>query len=609
MTKFIFYLFICLTLPVSAFATVSISAHVNTTHISLEDEVELVITVEGDRGHSTPSIDSIKDFTVLSTGTSNNFSFINGQMSSSKKYIYVLMPLKKGNFTLGPFETTYDGQVFQSNKIELQVTDSSDDASNTSPPYMGQENHPALTNDQAQQIQEKLRPFWISVDISNKSPFVQEQVLYTFRFYTAVEVGRLQLELPKFDDFKIEEVVPEKKYYQNINGQRYLVSEKVFSLFALKSGKLPIEETVLVAEVPDISQHQDNLFNDPFFNFGFRSRSMKTKRLRTKPLTLNVQPLPADQPNGFTGLVGEFQLDTQLSPKTLKVGDSATLTLELKGKGNIFEAYLPKREIVSNDFKVYDDKSKLDLLRTDKGVEGTKTFKKALVPVTDGTKRLNLEELYYFNPSSKNYEPLGMPDFTLLVNPNTDEKLNKVTNNDEKQTSVANPTINIAKDIAPPKDILESPSNVLSILGKVLLFITVIIGPLLSVIALLQKRIALLRSASLSSNQKGAYKTFKKKIATVLDSNSPSVDKCQQILNILKKYLEEKFGEPTGHLTVLDILSMLQSKNISSENISAIKKHLQYLESCLYGKVDQKSQFDGEIMQIIQSVAKIDSEA
>ena len=65
-------------------------------------------------------------------------------------------------------------------------------------------------------------------------------------------------------------------------------------------------------------------FNDPFFGFS----ETVPKVFSTDPITVMVQPLPAQgRPAGFNNLVGRFSLDSDVSTKKLKVGESLTLTL------------------------------------------------------------------------------------------------------------------------------------------------------------------------------------------------------------------------------------------------------------------------------------------
>ena len=74
----------------------------------------------------------------------------------------------------------------------------------------------------------------------------------------------------------------------------------------------------------------DSFFNDPFFSSG-RPRAVTSEALELKVLPLPQQGRPAD----FSGLVGRYQLESNLEPKQVKAGESATFTVELKGRTHL----------------------------------------------------------------------------------------------------------------------------------------------------------------------------------------------------------------------------------------------------------------------------------
>ena len=57
--------------------------------------------------------------------------------------------------------------------------------------------------------------------------------------------------------------------------------------------------------------------------------------LETKPISVDVRPLPEDAPVDFSGAVGQFELTASLSEVEGKVNEPVTLIVDITGTGNI----------------------------------------------------------------------------------------------------------------------------------------------------------------------------------------------------------------------------------------------------------------------------------
>ena len=81
------------------------------------------------------------------------------------------------------------------------------------------------------------------------------------------------------------------------------------------------------------------MLDDPFFG----QNRLERRVIRTEPLSVTVKPLPPFDGKGqFSGLVGAFQIQSQVDKTTLNVGESATLSVTVSGTGNIMDAAAPE---------------------------------------------------------------------------------------------------------------------------------------------------------------------------------------------------------------------------------------------------------------------------
>src|SRR5690606_23323967 len=130
----------------------------------------------------------------------------------------------------------------------------------------------------------------------------------------------------------------QKNYYKVIKGQRYRVIEMNEVLVPLKHGRLSINPVVLKVRIPAPDEpkrrRRRSLFDDPFFDNVFGGRRVVQRTVRSEALTVNVKPLPK-KPKTFSGLVGSFELNADLSKAELATSDTATLSIVISGQGVI----------------------------------------------------------------------------------------------------------------------------------------------------------------------------------------------------------------------------------------------------------------------------------
>ncbi len=87
----------------TAAAAVSVTAELSRDRVAIGGQLLLSVTVEGDQASlPTPKIPPIDAFNVYASGTSQSLNFVNGHMSSSVVYTYVLAPRAVGKFKIPP---------------------------------------------------------------------------------------------------------------------------------------------------------------------------------------------------------------------------------------------------------------------------------------------------------------------------------------------------------------------------------------------------------------------------------------------------------------------------------------------------------------------------
>ncbi|MGB6639423.1 MAG: BatD family protein [Thermoanaerobaculia bacterium] len=404
-------------LPVAAAAQERIQASVDRAEISEEDQILLQITIEGSRG-AEPTLPELPDFDVFSRGQSTQMSFVNGRMSSSVSYSYSLVPKRSGSFQIGSATVELDGEVHSSSPITVRVLAASE--------------QPAESRD-----------LFLSAKVSTRSAFVGQQIVYTWRFYRRVQIGNARVDSMEFDGFTVEDLGEVREFQTKVNGVEYLVSEIRRALFPQEEGNLVIPPSRLSCEVLVRSSRRRRSLIDDVFG----SASRQTKVLRTKPIEIEVRTLPTAPP-GFSGLVGDFELEAGLSKQELQVGESVTLRLTVKGSGNVQMIGAPELPEMPA-FKVYDDKPDGAIERSGATLSGYRSYRKALVPLEAGDLAVPPMSLTFFDPETESFRTARTEALPLVVRPAQGEEELRLTESMAPGTGKVAVRI-LADDILPP---------------------------------------------------------------------------------------------------------------------------------------------------------------
>jgi BatD DUF11 like domain len=101
---------------------VTFTASVDKNVVEMGEQFELTFELNGSKGGGNFRPPAFTDFIALSgPNQMSNMQFINGAMSVSTSYGYVLQPRGEGKFTIGPASITVDGKQMQTQPITIEV--------------------------------------------------------------------------------------------------------------------------------------------------------------------------------------------------------------------------------------------------------------------------------------------------------------------------------------------------------------------------------------------------------------------------------------------------------------------------------------------------------
>ncbi|HEX4959200.1 MAG TPA: BatD family protein [Thermoanaerobaculia bacterium] len=252
---------------------------------------------------------------------------------------------------------------------------------------------------------------FLRAEIEPQQPVVGQQVLYTIYLYTREDVAAVSpTGVPNFKGFWVHDVpIPQQPPMEmlEVGGRRYgrvpLIQK---ALFPLRAGRFLVEPATVDLTI----EHYDRNFF-----FGPAVSHPETVRLHTEGQALAVQPLPPAPP-GFAGAVGQLALSARLEPRQVRLGEAATLTVQLGGSGNLQGLAEPKVAPPAG-LTLYppQQEGKDEIAGTT--IRSRRSWSYVVVPGRTGRFHVEPPQVTYFDPAAREYRTAKAPAMELTALP------------------------------------------------------------------------------------------------------------------------------------------------------------------------------------------------
>lgn len=383
-------------------ADIQISASLDRQQVAMGEQAVLNVTVSGNVSNlPAPQPPGLSEFQISNAGTSQSFSWVNGQASARVIHTYILTPNQVGKFTIPPFRLTVEGQTLETQPLPLEVV-KGNAAAVPSPGASTQGGAPASQAPVA----------FVQGRLDKESAYVGEQITYSFRLYNrAAFLRQPQYQPPDTTGFWNEDLPPQRNFNESVKGVGYQVVEVRTALFPTHTGKATVGAATLNITLQNFST--DPFAADFFQNF---FGGGQTRALRSDPVSVQVKALPSPAPAGFQGAVGDYALRAELDKSKIQVGQPLTLSLTVSGKGNI-KAIPDIRLPAFTNFRTFDANAATNIEKKDYRVQGSKVFKTVLIPTASGKLSIPPVSFVYFNPGTQSYKTLTTKPIEIEVQP------------------------------------------------------------------------------------------------------------------------------------------------------------------------------------------------
>jgi hypothetical protein len=402
-----FILIAMLTIAGGAAQAVQVVAQVDQRDIYVGEKFSYHIIIDGDNKPGQVDLAPLAAYSPQSAGnqdiSQSMISIVNGQTTQNvtKRFVmsWQLLINKQGRAVLPSVTVTVDGQTFETNQVEVNILAPG-------------------TSDQLD----------LDVSLSDSQCYVGQPVIMTVKFYISGQIGDCQFNIPAFDgnDFVLEDpdiFNRQVKEYDIGNGVHVFVSQERVVHNGRDSTLISFSKALLPRQSGDITLSPCSVSanlavgrqsDDVFGNF-FSNRQYKRFMVNSKPLALNVLPLPEnDKPAAFYGLIGNYSIEASANPTSVSVGEPITLTIKIGGGRYLKAVKWPELDKVtglSADFQIPTERSSPTV------ENGCKIFTQTIRASNDKVTEIPPIPLACFDPGKGKYVTIATAAIPLKVSP------------------------------------------------------------------------------------------------------------------------------------------------------------------------------------------------
>lgn len=570
----------------------SFTATADRTQVGTGEQFTVTFTVSGSDAMAAQNFKS-PDFgqlLVLSgPNTSQSYQIINGSMSGSIAYSYVLYARQPGKYTIPSATIDYKGKQIKSQPLQIEVVKGK--------PQSQQQSAEATPANIAENL-------FIRAIPNRQRASLGEQITITYKLYMRVAVTNADFTTaPTYTGFWSEELEhPQRPTIVNetYEGKQFRVAMVMkTAIFPTQSGTLTIAPAEMAVGVQMQAQRRSNdpfdIFNDPFF----QQTQTKQVSIKSNPIILKIEALPPNPPEGFSGAVGQYDFAAAVDKYSVRAGDPITLRLTVSGTGNISLLSLPK-PVLPTDIESYDPKISSDITRDGGIIRGKKVAEYLLVPRNAGKRTIESMPFTYYDLAKRHYVKLASPRFDLTITPGR-----AIAGGDGSYVSKEDIKL-LGEDIRflklTPGDLQNITASPLSSSS---FFLTVFLPPLAFVGAFLYRR----RMKAIYGDMpkfrfqqagREASKRLKRAKQLLAQGNTESYH--AEVSRTLLGYLEDKLHLAKSSLTVEEAVNRLQQRGVAEPALTQLRSCIERAEFARFAPDSDTSVARKELLDAASTV-------
>ena len=430
-------------------------------------------------------------------------------------------------------------------------------------------------------------PLFARASVDNGQPYLGQQITYVARIYQSSGVSQsyddVRYVSPSFAGFWNSQLVEQDRYTETIDSEEYSVLEVRTALFPTIVGTVAIDPAALTVS----------------------TGTAGSRRLsESSPVSVEVRPLPAGAPSGFTGAVGRFNITAEVDAETGQVNEPVQLTVTISGEGNI-EALPGPAWPEFTAWRVIESPAETASQLVAGQVSGSRTYEVVLVPERVGELTIPGIGYTHFDPGQGRYVETATAAIVIsVVSPDGTTAIPPVPGGDtvgEEESPLLRPNKAVPPSLRQSGTELTGSAAYWAAWGI----------PALAVIGALvwRRRREALEAGRAESLRRNALPNARADLARAVAAGvDPRVAASEAVLS----YLSARLAKQEGGLTREALMRQLQEAGVQPELMDRANEILAAGEAARYaptaggpagaaGDAEQASQFLGELDGAIEA--------
>lgn len=567
-----------------AIAQLEFTATTSNSKIGLNQRLRIEFSVDK-QGADNFMLPNMSDFRIVAgPSQSVNQSWINGKVSFSQTYIYIIQPTKIGTFTIPSATVEYEGKIYKTNTLKITVTENVEVPKDPNDPtYMAQQG------------------IHLVAEVSKENPYVGETLYVVYKLYVSENINVSNwavLESPQYNGFWNQDIEIKGMSVQmgEYKGERYRYIElKKAILIPQKKGELVIEPMKMDITL-GVPTGRYNFFGEAILRSFTESYTTGKKIIKVKALPIEGKP------DNFTGAVGDFKFKVSKNKEILKANETAQIIVEVSGSGNFKLFEIPKL-ITPTELETYTPEYKENLQTTLNGINGRVFSNYTVVPQFKGKYKIPNVSFSYFNPSEKKYHTIESPDMFVEVVEGKDLPTSDSAFSRKQQVQVSGNSFRYiqTKTVFEP---INKESFFLSKWFYLLLLLPLAVIP----IGIIINRYNEDRSKDIvGSRKRKADKLAKKYLSTAKKELGKKESFYIALEKALHNFLKAKLSIETSEISQDKITEILLEKGLSKDSIEVL---IAVLNDCDFARYTPSSnvKMKDEYEKAVEIIALIDKQ-
>jgi hypothetical protein len=331
---------------------------------------------------------------------------LNGKEEQIENITFTVVPLKPGKTRINAITATFRNEEEQkSDDIVLSVLPQPKASFNTSSTYTDINLYaPSSRTDLDKLIEANL---FIKAEVDKHICFLGEAITATFKLYSRLQSTSEVLNAPSLYGFSVMDMLDINEAHQAVE----TIGGKVFNTSILRKLQL------YPAQTGKLTVDGMQLQNTIEFKDSVTGKKVEVQKLLVSaPLEVLVKSLPSEEPQDYSGAVGQYTITAALRDPKIIAGDQGKLLVSITGKGNFLQ-FGPPVVNWPRRFEVFDPAVSDEINKQVVPTEGKRIYTYTFTIDDEGSYRLPPISFSFFDPRAHHFNTVSTDSLQIVVAP------------------------------------------------------------------------------------------------------------------------------------------------------------------------------------------------